>query len=277
MIYMYRSAEASGSMDKVALRMADHYEKEFLLKAKVSGAMVYPAILSFMIILVVVFIFTFILPQFDEMFAQMESLPPLTVFMMGFSHSLTQNWLAFLIGAIILVSSIVLIFRIPKVRLLADRAKLHIPTFGKLLRVLYSARFARTLSSLYSAGLPMLQALMISKDTVGNSYIESQFEEVVSKIRAGQNLSDALDGVDGFIKKLVSSIMIGEETGSLDTMLDATADTLDYESQMAINKMVSFMEPALIIVMAAIVGIIMVSVIAPIYGSYDAIGGSANQ
>jgi len=141
--------------------------------------------------------------------------------------------------------------------------------------VLYAARFSRTLSSLYSAGLPMISALQISRDTVGNLYIEQQFDQVISMIRQGKNLSEALGTVDGFVKKLTSSIMIGEETGSLDQMLDATADTLDYESQMAIQKMTSFMEPALIIVMAFIVGFIMISVLMPIYGSYEAIGGSS--
>ena len=272
MIYMYRSAEASGSMDSVALRMADHYEKEHRLRAKVSGAMTYPAILCVLIVAVVLFIFTFVLPQFQEMFDQMESLPFFTTLLMAVSNYMRHSWYMVIIAAIVIVVSLIIIFRIPRIRLLWDRVKIKLPIFGKLLRVLYSARFARTLSSLYSAGLPMILALQISKDTVGNQHIAKQFDEAIKKIRAGQNLSTALDGVDGFVKKLVSSIMIGEETGSLDKMLDATADTLDYESQMAINKMVSFMEPALIIIMAIIVGIVMVSVIAPIYGSYNVIG-----
>ena len=275
MIYMYRSAEASGSMDQVALRMAEHYEKEYRLKAKVSGAMVYPGILCGMIVVVVFFIFTFVLPQFDDMFANMDSLPFLTNMMMSFSGFIRSSWYVLIIALIVIVSSLMMLLRVPKVKYLKDKIKLKLPVFGKLLRVLYSARFARTLSSLYSAGLPMIVALQISKDTVGNRYIEFQFEEAIKKIRAGQNLSAALDGIDGFVKKMVSSIMIGEETGSLDSMLDSTADTLDYEAQMAINKMVSFMEPALIIVMALIVGIVMVSVITPIYGSYNSIEGAS--
>ncbi|MCL2865343.1 MAG: type II secretion system F family protein [Lachnospiraceae bacterium] len=275
MIFMYRSAEASGSMDQVALRMAEHYEKEYRLKAKVSGAMVYPGILCTMIVLVVCFIFSFVLPQFDDMFAQMESLPFLTTMMMGISTFIRTRWYILVIALVVLIPSFIGLFRIPRVKFYKDKIKLKMPVFGKLLRVLYSARFSRTLSSLYSAGLPMIMALQISKSTVGNCYIEEQFDAAIKKIRAGQNLSAALGGVDGFVKKMVSSIMIGEETGSLDAMLDSTADTLDYEAQMAINKMVSFMEPALIIIMAVIVGVVMVSVIAPIYGSYNAIGASS--
>lgn len=275
MVHMYRSAEAGGSMDKVALRMAEHYEKEYRLKAKVSGAMVYPGILTGLIIIVIFFIFTFVLPQFEEMFAQMDSLPGITTFMMGISSGFKEHWLLLLVILIIVVSAVILILRIPPVALKKDQLKVRLPVFGKLLQVLYSARFARTLSSLYSAGLPMILALQISRNTVGNRYIEKQFEEVIQMVRAGQNLSDALTHVDGFVRKMVSSIMVGEETGRLDSILNSTADTLDYEAQMAINKMVSFMEPALIVIMAVIIGIVMVSVIAPIYGSYDAIEKSA--
>ena len=275
MIYMYKSAEASGSMDNVALRLADHYEKEFRLKAKVSGAMVYPAILGVMIVLVVFFIFTFVIPQFSDMFAQMEELPLPTRVIMGISNAFTNQWPMLLIGLLCIVCVFIILMRFQKVKFYKDKLKLKAPVFGKLLRVLYAARFSRTLSSLYSAGLPMISALQISRDTVGNLYIEQQFDQVISMIRQGKNLSEALGTVDGFVKKLTSSIMIGEETGSLDQMLDATADTLDYESQMAIQKMTSFMEPALIIVMAFIVGFIMISVLMPIYGSYEAIGGSS--
>lgn len=275
MIYMYKSAEASGSMDSVALRLADHYEKEFRLKAKVSGAMVYPAILGVMIVLVVFFIFTFVIPQFSDMFAQMEELPLPTRVIMGISNAFTNQWPMLLIGLLCIVCVFIILMRFQKVKFYKDKLKLKAPVFGKLLRVLYAARFSRTLSSLYSAGLPMISALQISRDTVGNLYIEQQFDQVISMIRQGKNLSEALGTVDGFVKKLTSSIMIGEETGSLDQMLDATADTLDYESQMAIQKMTSFMEPALIIVMAFIVGFIMISVLMPIYGSYEAIGGSS--
>jgi len=275
MIYMYKSAEASGNMDNVALRLADHYEKEFRLRAKVSGAMVYPSILGVMIVIVVFFIFTFVIPQFSDMFAQMDELPLPTRVIMAISDAFTIHWPLLLIGLLCIVCVAVILLRFERVRFLKDKFKLKAPVFGKLLRVLYSARFSRTLSSLYSAGLPMISALQISKDTVGNLYIEQQFDTVISMIRQGKNLSEALESVDGFVKKLTSSIMIGEETGSLDQMLDATADTLDYESQMAIQKMTSFMEPAMIIIMAFIVGFIMVSVLMPIYGSYEAIGGSA--
>lgn len=274
MIHMFRSAEASGNMDQVAMRMAGHYEKEYRLKSKVTNAMVYPCILLGLIVVVVLFIFSFVIPQFSDLFDQMEELPLPTRIVLACSNGLKEHWLVLGIAAVVIVLGIGFLMRIPSVKLQVDRFKLKMPLFGKLMRVVYTARFARTLSSLYASGLPIVTALQIGRNTVGNSYIAEQFAQAVDKVRTGMNLSEALSGIDGFTNKLSSAVMIGEETGSLDNMLDSIADTLEYESEMAINKMVTFMEPILIVIMACIVGLIVVSVIMPIYGSYSAIENS---
>ncbi len=273
MIHMFRSAEASGKMDQTAFRMANHYEKEAKLKSKVSGAMVYPCILLALIVAVVLVIFTFVLPQFEDLFSQMESLPPTTEFLMWLSDQLVTNWLQIGIGAFFIMMVILMIFRIYKVRLMRDKLLVRMPVVGKLLKTIYTARFARTLSSLYSSGLPIVTALQTGRKTVGNLYIDEQFDQAIAGVRAGENLSAAVGSIDGFVKKFASTIMIGEETGSLDAMLDSSAENLEYESEMAINKLVSLLEPLMIVIMALIVGVIIVSVITPIYGSYDAIGG----
>ena len=140
--------------------------------------------------------------------------------------------------------------------------------------IIYTARFARTISSLYSSGIPIVQALQIGRKTIGNTYIDSQFDDAVAKVRSGGNLSDALDNIKGFTKKLTSAVRVGEETGSLDTMLNSIADSMEYKSNMAVDRMVATLEPVLIVVMAIIVGFIMISVLMPIYGSYDAISNS---
>ncbi len=272
MIHMFRSAEASGKLDQTAFRMANHYEKESKLKSKVSGAMVYPCILLVMIVVVVLIIFTFVLPQFDDLFSQMESLPVTTEFLMWLSDQLVKNWLQIGIGFFVLVMVIIMIFRIYKVRLLRDKLLIRMPVVGKLLMTIYTARFARTLSSLYSSGLPIVTALQTGRKTVGNLYIDEQFDQAIASVRAGENLSAAVGGIQGFVNKFASTILIGEETGSLDSMLDSSAENLEYESEMAINKLVSLLEPLMIVIMALIVGVIIVSVITPIYGSYDAIG-----
>ncbi|WP_455615886.1 type II secretion system F family protein [Eisenbergiella sp.] len=274
LINMVRSAETAGNLDETSMRMADYYDKQFRMHSKISNATLYPKILSFVIVVVVIFMLSYILPQFQELFDQMEVLPLPTRILFAMSDGIREHWLILIILSAILIPLMIFVAHVPQVKLQLDRVKLHVPVFGKLLKIIYTARFARTISSLYSSGIPIVQALQIARRTIGNTYIDSQFDEAVSRIRTGGNLSDSLDLVDGFTKKLTSAIRVGEETGSLDTMLNSIADSMEFESNMAIDKMVAALEPILIIVMAIIVGFIMVSVLMPIYGSYDAISNS---
>lgn len=277
LIYMTRSAEAGGNMDKVMLRMASHYEKEARLKSKVISSMAYPCIVAVLAVVVILVIFTFVIPQFASLFERMDSLPLPTRIVMGFSDGLKKYWFQILLGLFFFGILFSFIKNRPAVKLWWDKRKVHLPVFGKLLKSIYTARFGRTLSSLYAAGLPIITALQVSRSTVGNSYIESQFDKVISLVRAGGTLSDGLDQVDGFNRKLAASIRVGEETGSLDTMLDAIADALDYEAEQAMNRMVTFIEPAMLVVLAVIVGFMIISVIMPIYGSYNTLGYSTYE
>jgi type IV pilus assembly protein PilC len=165
--------------------------------------------------------------------------------------------------------------KIPAVIYVLDRAKVHLPKLGRLFKVIYTARFARTLSSLYSSGIPIINCLSIAKKTIGNAYIEAQFDQVIADTQAGEPLSVALGKVDGFIAKMISSVRVGEEAGSLESMLNSIADDMEFESERAIQQMVAMIEPVMIIVMAVIVGFIMISVIVPIYQSYSTIGAGS--
>lgn len=208
------------------------------------------------------------------MFDQMETLPGPTIVLMSISDFLTKRWyLAILIAACI-VALIRIIVAIPAVRHRVDYRKVHLAVFGKLYKVIYTARFARTLSSLYSSGMPIANAISIAGDTIGNRYIEGQFPQVVAQVRSGVPLSQALRGVDGLMRKLSSTILIGEESGRLDVMLDSIAVTLENEAEQATKRMVTLLEPMLIILMALIVGFIMIAVMLPIYQSYAAIENS---
>ena len=273
-INMMRSSENAGNMDTVAEDMAEYYSKEHKLNQKVKSSMTYPKILGVLIVVVVMVIMGFVLPQFDSLFAQMESLPAATKMLMGLSDFVSNKWYLLIFFALVLYIALKLVFSIPKVKYYKDKLEIHMPVLGKLKKIIYTARFARTLSSLYSAGISILTCLTIAKTTIGNSYIESQFDDLIAAIRAGETLSSALDNVDGFTKKLSSTVMVGEETGSLDSMLVSIADQMDYESEIAIGKMVAMLEPLMIVVMAVIVGFIMIAVIQPIYGSYQSIAGS---
>ena len=275
-INMIRSSENAGNMDKVADQMAEYYSKEHRLNQKIKSSMTYPKILGVMIVAVVIVIMGFVLPQFEELFAQMDSLPPATKILMAISDFVKNRWYVLIFFGVVGYMVLRLFFSIPKIKYLRDKFEVHMPVIGKLRRIVYTARFARTLSSLYSAGISILNCLTIAKTTIGNTYIESQFDELIASIRSGENLSTAIDKVDGFTKKLSSTVMVGEETGALDSMLISIADQMEYDSEIAVGKMVAMLEPTMIVVMAVIVGFIMIAVIQPIYGSYQTIASSSH-
>ena len=275
MINMFRSAEASGTLEATAKQMAEYYSKEYKLNKKLKSSMTYPKILGVLMVVVLIIIMGYVIPQFEDLFAQMESLPVTTEILLGISDFVAQKWYLLILFGVIGFIMFKLLFSIPAVHYLKDKIKIKLPKIGKLMRIIYTARFARTLASLYNAGLPIISCLSIARDTIDNRYIEAQFESVIKDVQAGQNLSDALAKVDGFTKKLVSSVVVGEETGTLDEMLNSAADQLEYDSEMAIQGMVSMLEPMIIVVLAVLVGFIIISIIQPIYGSYDAIANSA--
>jgi type IV pilus assembly protein PilC len=271
MINIFKAGEASGQLENSARKMADHYEKEHKLKEKVRTAMTYPIILFGVTIVVVLLVFTLILPQFFELFDGIE-LPALTKFMLFLSNSLETYGLFYLIGLLLVLALGAFILSIPKVKLQTDKVKLSVPKIGHLFKIIYTARFARNLSSLYSSGLPMINALNIAGDTVGNTYIRDQFIMVVESVRNGEALSAAIEKIDGFDAKLVATIYIGEESGRLDEMLENVSDAYDYEAEMATARMVTYIEPVMIIIMAFMVGSIILSVMMPIMTLYQNIG-----
>jgi len=275
MINMFRSAEASGTLEATAKQMAEYYSKEYKLNKKIKSSMTYPKILGVLMVVVLMIIMGYVIPQFEELFAQMETLPVATEILLGISNFVADKWYLLILFGVIGFIFFKLLFSIPAVHYLKDKIKIKMPKIGKLMRIIYTARFSRTLASLYNAGLPIISCLTIARDTIDNRYIESQFESVIKDVQAGQNLSEALAKVDGFTKKLVSSVVVGEETGTLDDMLNSAADQLEYDSEMAIQGMVSMLEPMIIVVLAVMVGFIIISIIQPIYGSYDAIANSA--
>ena len=271
MIGMIRSGEGSGNLDLVTQRLSIQYEKDYKLTQQVKSAMTYPCILLVLCVVIVILIVTFILPQFQSLFDQMESLPMITNILIAVSNFLVQKWYIALLIVAVIVALIRIIVGIPSVRRGVDWLKVHMWGFGKLFKVVYTARFARTLSSLYSSGMPLVSAVGVAAKTIGNGYVESQFDEVITMVRSGVPLSQGLREVDGLLKKLSSTILVGEESGRLDVMLDSIAETLEADAEQATKRMVTLLEPILIIFMALIVGCIMIGVMLPIYQSYSAI------
>ena len=274
MIGMIRAGEGSGNLDQVTERLTLQYEKDYKLTQQVKSAMTYPVVLLVLCVAIVILIVTFILPQFQSLFDQMDSLPVPTEILIAISDFLVQKWYVALLIVFTVFMLIRIIMAIPAVRRQIDYRKVHMPVFGKLFKIIYTARFARTLSSLYSSGMPIATALGIAGNTIGNSYVEGQFEQVVALVRSGIPMSQALREVDGLQKKLASTILVGEESGRLDVMLDSIALSLEADAEEATKRMVTLMEPLLIMMMAVIVGFIMIAVMLPIYESYSAIENS---
>lgn len=273
-INMIKSAEMTGNLDSVALQLSQHYDKEYRLNQKVKSSMTYPKILCVLIVIVVAVIMGFVIPQFQDLFDQMDTLPAATTVLLSVSNFVKNRWYVLIVAFVFLYLALKVFFAIPQIHYLKDKAEIHLPMVGKLKKIIYTARFARTLASLYSSGIPIMSCLQIAKTTIGNKYIESQFDQVIADVRNGSSISEAIDKIDGFTKKLISSIMIGEETGMLDNMLSSVANQMEFDSDMALNKLVSYLEPVMIVVMAVVVGFIMIAVIQPIYGSYQSIMNS---
>lgn len=272
LINIYMSGEATGQLERSADKMSTHYDKENRLNGKVKTAMTYPIILAVVTVGVIIGLFAFILPEFFKIFENMSApIPIITTIMIGISNFLCTKYALIIAFILIVVFGIKLLLRLPPVRLQVDRYKLRMPIAGKLLKIIFTARFSRTLSSLYSSGLSMLNALEISATTIGNQYISSQFEALVTDVRNGEPLSESVAKVIGFDKKLSTTILIGEESGRLDTMLESVAESYDFEADQAIGRLVQMIEPAMLIVMAIVVCLVMVSVFMPLMSLYQSI------
>lgn len=267
LISMVRAGEASGKIGDTFINMGEHFQKQQRIKSQVKGALAYPLVLVILLVLVIIVMFTFILPMFGDMFTDME-LPLMTRILMGMSDFLTHYWYVAIgvVAAIVVV--IVMLMRTPASRLVIDRMIVHLPKIGNLVRIVYTASFSRTLASLYTSGLSILNALQISRDTVNNSYLRSQFDDCIKSIRVGNALSESIMAMDGFDSKLGDTIKVGEETGKLDAMLLSTADDYEYESSAAIKSMMSIIEPLMIVILGVVVAGVMVSVLVPMYSMY---------
>jgi len=273
LVNMFMSGEESGQLERSADKMASHYDKENRLNGKVKTAMTYPAILAVVTLVVIMLLFTLILPQFFAIFEDMGTdLPAVTKLLVGVSHFLQNKWFLSLlfVGAVVVLVRLML--RKESIALKVDRMKLRMPIVGKLLMIIYTARFSRTLSSLYSSGLSMLNALDICATIIGNKYIAIQFKSMITEVRNGDPLSEAIAKIDGFDKKVSTTILIGEESGRLDAMLESVAESYDYEADVATSRLVQLIEPIMLVLMALIVGTVMFSVIMPLLSLYQNIG-----
>ncbi|MCC8110343.1 MAG: type II secretion system F family protein [Ruminococcus sp.] len=267
LISMVRAGEASGKIGETFITMGTHFQKQQRIKSQVKGALAYPCVLLVLLVLVIIVLFTFVIPMFGDMFTDME-LPLATRILMSISDFLTTKWYIAVAVVAVIVFAVVMLMRNLASRLAIDKMIISIPKIGPLVKIVYTASFSRTLASLYTSGLSILNAIQISRDTVNNSYLRSQFDDCIKNIRIGNSLSESIQKMDGFDSKLGDTVKVGEETGKLDAMLIATADDYEYESSAAIKSMMSIIEPLMIVVLGVVVAVVMVSVLVPMYSMY---------
>ncbi len=271
LISMVSAGESSGSLDVIMQRMSDHYAKENKMNNTIKGAMTYPLVLLVLCLAIVVLMFTFIMPMFAGMFESPEDMPALTRVMMGFSNSLVKYWFVYVGVIVAVVFAAIYALKIPSTRLKWDKFIIKGPAFGPLVVKIYTARFARTLASLYSSGIPMVECLQRSSAILGNRYISQCFENVVDEVKQGETLSASITRTEIFDSMFCSIIYVGEEAGALDTILQKTSDYYDEEADSAVARLVGLLEPVMIIIMGIAVGLVVASVLPALYGSFDAI------
>ena len=266
---MIMAGESSGNLDAVLLRMADHYEKENKLKNKVKGAMVYPLVLMTLTIVVVILMLTVVLPSFTGIILSGGGEIPLPTRMLLGLSSFLQNYWYVLGGTLILIIIGWRAFKRSEYgRLWWDKFKLKIPIVKKSLRMIYSSRFARTLSTLLSSGIQMLPSIDITARVINNQLIHDKLKQSIEDIRKGTPLSMSLKKTDQFPPMIYNMISVGEESGLLDDILIKTANFYDEESDAAITRLVGLLEPLLIIFMAVVIGFVVISIALPMFSMY---------
>lgn len=266
MVNMIESGETSGNLDNIMERLAIHYEKDAKINARIKGAMIYPIALSVVSVAVVIFLITVILPTFTGMFtgAGME-LPLPTRILLGLSDAIKNYWYIF-IGAIVLISYIISAYiSSPTGRYRFDELKFKLPIVKGSIDKIVTARFTRTLGSLLKSGIPLIEALKLAGSVTGNVVTEERINFIATEVEKGETLGNSLKRTPTFGPMVVSMIQIGEESGSLDQMLDKSADFYEQELEDAIDRLLKLMEPLLIVFMAVIIGFIVIAMALPMF------------
>ncbi|WMJ76675.1 MULTISPECIES: type II secretion system F family protein [unclassified Sedimentibacter] len=265
-ISMVEAGELSGNIDIIMNRLANHFEKEYKIENKVKGAMTYPIILAVVCVAVVIFLLTTIMPTFVEMYSSSGvELPKITQIMIAISEALKSYWYIIVMVAVGLAFAVSAMNKNSNIKLKEDYYKLQIPVVKNLVLKVATSRFTRTLSTLMGSGVPLLQALETVAGVTGNTYIGSKIMEAREDVRRGLALSQPLRQQGVFPPMVHSMIKIGEDSGSIEEILDKTADFYDEEVDTAVTRLTTMLEPVMIVFMAVIIGFIVISMVTPMF------------
>src|SRR6266404_9008616 len=271
-VNMVAAGEAGGILDTILLRLATFLEKNDALVRKVKGAMIYPAVIMSVAAIAVVVLLIFVIPVFAGMFASAgQALPLPTRIVIGASGFLRSYW--WILGATIIGGGYFLkkYYASSNGKLVIDRAMLHFPVLGDVLRKSAVSRFTRTLGTLISSGVSILEGLEITAKTAGNRVVQDAIMQSRSSIAGGDTIASPLQKSKVFPPMVISMIAVGEQTGGLDEMLSKIADFYDEEVDVAVSALLSVMEPAMIVILGVIVGGMVIAMYLPIYDMMSAV------
>ncbi len=275
-INMIHAGEVGGLLDTILTRLAKHIEKAMKLKGMIKSAMVYPAAILGVAVIVITVLMIWVIPIFAKMFSEMSGgkmgLPGPTQLVIDMSNFI-QSYILFLIaGAVGAVFALKKYYKTPKGRLVIDRLLLKLPIFGELIRKASVAKFTRTLGTLITSGVPLLDGLTICAKTSGNKVIEEALLNARVSISSGKTISEPLAKSETFPKMVTHMIAVGESTGALDAMLGKIADFYEDEVDQAVAALTSLLEPVMMVFLGTIIGFIVIAMYLPIFQMAAAIG-----
>jgi len=265
-INMIRAGEASGAMEKILNRLAEFLEKAARLTSKIKSAMVYPIVVLSIAMIITSGLMIFIIPRFESMFSELlgnKPLPGLTRTVIAISNVMKDHFLATAAIIALLFAAYKLASRLPKGKFLFDWLKYRMPLFGPIVSKSAISRFARTLGTLMSSGVPVLNALQIVKETSGSEVVSAAVQKVHDAVKEGETIARPLAATNIFPKMVVSMIQVGEQSGKLPDMLEKIADTYDEDVDNAVDAFTSMLEPLMIVALAIVVGTIVIALFMP--------------
>ena len=261
------AGEVSGTLDLALERIAAQQEKDAEILSKVRGALVYPVIVLVVILGVIIFMLTTVLPQVELLYTDLnQSLPFITAVLLSVSRFITNLWwllLILLIGAGYFSRRYI---ETDGGRATFDRLKTSLPLFGRLFKKLYMARFCRTGATLMSTGVPMLEMMRITADAVNNVHVRDATLKAAEKVKGGKALSESLKGDENFLSLVPQMIRIGEQSGAIDKMMDKAATFYENELDNEIKTISTTIEPVLMVVLALMAGLMVGAILIPVYG-----------
>jgi type IV pilus assembly protein PilC len=277
-VNMVKAGELGGVLEVVLKRLAEFSEKAQKIKGKVKAAMFYPVAVLIVATGIMILLLTFVIPRFQGVFAGMNvKMPKFTLFVLGVSAAVTDHFFVSAIAIAIVVVAFLLSIKTRIGRLIWDKFKLKVPVLGPVVNKVAIARFTRTLGTLVSSGVPILQALTIVKETAGNVIIANAVAGVHESVKEGETITAPLESSGVFPPMVVSMVDVGEQTGALPEMLLRIADNYDEEVDNAVSAMTSLLEPIMIVFLAVVVGSIVIAMFLPLIAMISNLSGSGGD